>query len=72
LVERFEWRYTPKHGFWLNLAESELGVLASRCLDQRIPTNRRSLTKSPPGPRSETPITPPPIGASQPRTLASN
>ena len=24
LVERFEWRYTPKHGSWLNLAESEL------------------------------------------------
>ena len=23
LVERFEWRYTPKHGSWLNLAESE-------------------------------------------------
>ena len=37
LVERFEWRYTPKHGSWLNLAESELGVLASRCLDRRIP-----------------------------------
>jgi hypothetical protein len=37
LVERFEWRYTPKHGSWLNLAESALGVLASRCLDRRIP-----------------------------------
>jgi len=37
LVERFEWHYTPKHGSWLNLAESELGVLASRCLDRRIP-----------------------------------
>jgi hypothetical protein len=37
LVERFEWRSTPKHGSWLNLAESELGVLASRCLDRRIP-----------------------------------
>jgi hypothetical protein len=23
---RFEWHYTPKHGSWLNLAESELAV----------------------------------------------
>ena len=37
LVERFEWRYTPKHGSWLNMAESELGVLASQCLSRRIP-----------------------------------
>src|SRR5205807_343315 len=36
LVERFEWHYTPKHGSWLNLAESELGVLTSQCLDRRI------------------------------------
>jgi hypothetical protein len=37
LVERFEWHYTPKHGSWLDLAESELGVLSSQCLDRRIP-----------------------------------
>jgi DDE superfamily endonuclease len=37
LVERFEWHSTPKHGSWLNLAESELGVLSSQCLDRRIP-----------------------------------
>ncbi|HET6841968.1 MAG TPA: IS630 family transposase [Candidatus Angelobacter sp.] len=37
LVERFEWNYTPKHGSWLDLAESELGVLTSQCLDRRIP-----------------------------------
>src|SRR5580704_14880845 len=23
LVERFEWHYTPKHGSWLNMAETE-------------------------------------------------
>jgi len=33
---RFEWHYTPKHGSWLDMAESELGVLASQCLDRRI------------------------------------
>ena len=37
LVERFEWHYTPKHGSWLDMAESELGVLASQCLNRRIP-----------------------------------
>jgi DDE superfamily endonuclease len=37
LVERFEWHYTPKHGSWLNLAESELAVLSKQCLDRRIP-----------------------------------
>ena len=42
LVERFEWHYTPKHGSWLNLAESELGVLSTQCLDRRIP-DRQTL-----------------------------
>ena len=37
LVERFEWHYTPKHGSWLDRAESELSVLSGQCLDRRIP-----------------------------------
>jgi uncharacterized small protein (DUF1192 family) len=37
LVERFEWHYTPKHGSWLDMAETELSVLSSQCLDRRIP-----------------------------------
>ena len=37
LVERFEWHYTPKHGSWLDMAESELAVLSTQCLDRRIP-----------------------------------
>jgi hypothetical protein len=36
LVERFEWHFTPKPGSWLDMAESELGVLASPCLNRRI------------------------------------
>ena len=44
LVERFEWHYTPKHGSWLDMAESELGVLSSRCLARRIP-NKKTLKK---------------------------
>ena len=37
LVERFEWHYTPKHASWLDMAESELSVLARQCLARRIP-----------------------------------
>jgi len=37
LVERFEWHYTPKHGSWLDMAQSELSVLSGQCLDRRIP-----------------------------------
>ena len=40
LAERFEWHYTPKHGSWLNMAETELSVLSGQCLDRRIPTRR--------------------------------
>ncbi|MEE3501728.1 IS630 family transposase [Acidiphilium acidophilum] len=36
LVERFEWHYTPKHGSWLDMAETELSVLATQCLNRRI------------------------------------
>ena len=36
LAERFEWHYSPKHGSWLNLAESEFAVLSGQCLARRI------------------------------------
>ena len=42
IFERFEWHYTPKHGSWLDMAESELGVLAAQCLSRRIP-DKQSL-----------------------------
>jgi hypothetical protein len=44
LVERFEWHYTPKHGSWLDMAESELSVLSCQCLDQRIPDKDTLIT----------------------------
>jgi hypothetical protein len=37
LMECLEIHYTPKHGSWLNMAETELSVLAKQCLDRRIP-----------------------------------
>ena len=36
LAKRFEWHYTPKHGSWLDMAESELAVLTNQCLNRRI------------------------------------
>src|SRR5262245_30302798 len=36
LYERLEFHHTPKHGSWLNMAETELGVLAGQCLDRRM------------------------------------
>ena len=36
LAKRLDIRYTPKHGSWLNIAEVELSVLTSPCLDRRI------------------------------------
>ncbi len=34
--QRLEFHYTPKHGSWLNIAEIELNVLNSQCLDRRF------------------------------------
>lgn len=36
LARRLEFRYTPKHASWLNMAELELSVPARRCLSRRI------------------------------------
>ena len=35
LVRRLEFRYTPKHGSWLNIAENELSSLTRQCLHGR-------------------------------------
>ena len=43
LVERFEWHYTPKHGSWLDIAECEISVLSSQCLDRRIPDKQNLI-----------------------------
>ena len=43
LAERFEWHYTPKHGSWLDMAESELGILSTQCLDRRIPDKTKLI-----------------------------
>lgn len=38
IARKLEFHYPPKHGSWLNMVEIELSVLASQCLDRRLPT----------------------------------
>lgn len=37
IAKKLEIHYTPKHGSWLNMVESELSVLVRQCLQRRIP-----------------------------------
>jgi hypothetical protein len=37
LAKKLAFHHTPKHGSWLNVAECELAVLATQCLDRRLP-----------------------------------
>lgn len=36
IAQKLDLVHTPKHGSWLNVAESELSVLTRQCLDRRI------------------------------------
>jgi len=36
LAQKFEFRYTPKHGSWLNIAECELSSLALQALGNSV------------------------------------
>ena len=38
LAERFERHYTPKHGSWLNIAETEIAAMTRTSLPERVPT----------------------------------
>ena len=43
LTNRFEFHHTPKHGSWLNMAETELSVLQRQCLNRRIGAQPRLM-----------------------------
>ena len=45
LRNKFEFIYTPKHGSWLNMAEIELHVLNSQCLNRHISTIEKIVTE---------------------------
>jgi hypothetical protein len=44
-VRRLEFRYTPKHGSWLNIAENELSSLTRQCLKGRRLGDLQSLRR---------------------------
>lgn len=37
LARRLEFHYTPKHGSWLNMIETELALLSRQCLGRHLP-----------------------------------
>jgi hypothetical protein len=41
LANRLEIHHTPKHGSWLNMAETELSILGRQCLSRRIACRRK-------------------------------
>jgi hypothetical protein len=36
LLDKVEFHYTPKHGSWVNMAETEISIMNSQCLDRRL------------------------------------
>jgi hypothetical protein len=36
ILDKIEWHYTPKHGSWVNMAETEIGIMNGQCLDRRL------------------------------------
>src|SRR3954469_3427643 len=45
ILRHLEFHFLPKHASWLNMAEIEIGVLRSRCLDRRIADRRKLETE---------------------------
>ena len=45
LVKKIEFRYTPKHGSWLNISENELSSMTRQCITGRRFGNVQSLGK---------------------------
>ena len=41
LLDRIEFHYTPKHGSWLNMAETEINIMNSQCLGRRLGSHAR-------------------------------
>jgi hypothetical protein len=40
ILDKIEFHYTPKHGSWLNMAETEINVMNRQCLDRRLDSRK--------------------------------
>lgn len=36
LLDKIAFHYTPRHGSWLNMVETEINIMNSQCLDRRL------------------------------------
>ena len=43
ILERIKFIYTPKHASWLNMAEIEINMLETECLDRKIETHDKLI-----------------------------
>src|SRR2546426_2014276 len=44
LLDKIEFHYTPKHGSWVNMAETEIRIMNGQCLDRRL-DSQAAITK---------------------------
>ncbi|EQD58873.1 transposase [mine drainage metagenome] len=44
ILRKLEFHYVPKHASWLNVAETEIGIMDAQCTDRRI-KDRELLTR---------------------------
>ncbi len=41
ILDKIDWHYTPKHGSWVNMAETEIRIMNQQCLNRRLDTADR-------------------------------
>ena len=45
ILDKIDWHYTPKHGSWLNMAETEIRIMNGQCLDRRLDCQTKLATE---------------------------
>ena len=42
ILDKIEFHYTPKHGSWLNMAETEISIMNRQCLNCRLDNQQQA------------------------------